>query len=105
MPLEPELLALMIDTVGIKARTGVDADRTESFGGAASVSARVEYGPKMVVDSVGRQSVASARIYIPADPVVEETAQIILPNGRSTSILRIDRVSDDIGPHHQEIYV
>ena len=95
MALEPELLALMIDTVLIKARTTVDGDRTESFGAGVSVAARVEYSPRMVVDSNGRQSIASAVVYIPAEPVVDETAQVVLPNGRATSILRVDRMSDD----------
>lgn len=105
MPLQANLLAKMIDTVQIAPRTSVDADRVESFGAAEDVKARVEASPVMIQDSRGRQSVASATIYIPAEPVVLETAKITLPDGRSPQILRVDRLSDRTGPHHQVIYV
>jgi len=91
------------ETVKIAARTGVDADRIESYGSDVRVSAYIERSPKMIRDASGREVVRSALVIIDATPIVQPTARVTMPDGTTPPILLVDRYVSLIP--HQEISV
>ena len=93
----------LTETVQIAPRTGVDADRIESFGDDAAVLAYIDRSPKMIRDASGREVVRNALVVIDETPVVETTAQLTMPDGTKPKILRVDRYVQLIP--HQELSV
>jgi hypothetical protein len=91
------------ETVQIAARSGVDADRVESFGADVPVAAYIERAPQMTRDASGREVLRSAVVIIDETPVVQPTARITMPDGKRPRILHVERYVALIP--HQELHV
>lgn len=105
MTFEPEFAEFMPETVTRKPESSKDFYAQGSFGAAVEVQCRVEASPMMVRAVDGREVVSHVRVYTAGPVGFELTDEITLPDGSKPPILRIDKVDDETGPHHEVVYV
>ena len=100
---------LMSSTVTIAARTGQDEQGKPSFGSAVTYRAHLSRHPTMVRSTDMNDVQSTQAVYLLGHPPILETAQVTLSTGDVGSteqvllqptILSIDRLFDQQGPHH-----
>lgn len=105
---------LMAETVAWRAATGYAGGGARALATAKNVSCRIEQATKRVRDAQGREVVSQTRLF--ARPACDDgTAftpgledELTLPAAyapRTPPIIRVDRVNDEDGVHHWELYL
>jgi hypothetical protein len=102
---EDEFLEMMIDTVTLERRTGVDADGVVTYGPPSVLKCRISPKPKQILTMTGREVVSTATIHLVGAPEVSPEDRVTMPDGDQPPILRVARPPDRDGPHHTEIFV
>ena len=100
-----DFVDMFADEITVEPYASQDNYGAASYGEAKAIRARVEMGPKVVVNANGEEVVSSARVYVGAAVGVRD--RITLPEDapmRQPPIIRVDPVRDENGIHHWEIY-
>jgi len=112
MPLEQELIDLMLEEVTLELRSGVP-DKFNEFSYALPITVRCKIirMNKQVVDSGGRETTSTVQVIL-ADPTIAVTVdtRLTLPvdaahpsTGERPDIIEVRSVFDDEGPYYLEI--
>ena len=99
---------LLPDSVTIEPYTGADGYGAPTFGSAISYKARIEWGPKNVLDAQGQEVVSKARVFIATSNAIDTRSRITLPAGRgpvTPPIMMVKAVTAMRKTHHTCIYV
>ncbi|MGE5619538.1 MAG: hypothetical protein ACM3US_09810 [Sphingomonadaceae bacterium] len=104
MGIDPELLALMTETVAIEPRTGVNAYGEALYGAAVQYKARIVGRIRRVTDSAGSERVSTKTITLGAAAVVSPFDRLTLPDGSRPVILAVGSYPDESGAHHTVLY-
>jgi len=112
MSLEPELLALMIDTVTVEPFSTASGAGSSSYSAAKNWHCRVQEGNKLVRDKEGREVVSTTELLL-APTSDDGTLTAIGPNDRITlpagyavrqpPIIALGRANDEDGVHHWKV--
>lgn len=105
MTLDPELRALLAQTVVVKVWVSDTAFGAPIYGPATTYEARVEGMNKLVKDMKGRDTIATSRVFVGLSAAGQPLqlgpqaarASITLPDGSSPSILSVSNVPDETG--------
>lgn len=105
MTLDPELRALLAQTVTVKPWVSDSVYGAAVYGTATTYEARVEAMNKLIKDFKGRDTIATTRVYVglsAAGTALNLGAQaarasITLPDGTSPSILSVESLPDETG--------
>ena len=98
----------MTDFVTIEPFTARDGYGDATYGAAVSYACRVMTDQQQVTTVQGEQVVSRGKIYIMGNPVIDGNDRITLPAGNvplQPPIIRVDVMTDELGPHHVEITV
>ena len=99
---------LLPDTITIEPYTGADGYGAPQFGAGVSYRARIEWGPKNVMNAQGQEVVSSARIYVSCKTAFDSRSRVTLPAGRgpvNPPILLVKPATGMRGIHHTVIHV
>lgn len=99
---------LLPDSVTIKPFTGNDGYGAPQFGAGTSYRARIEWGPKNVMNAQGQEVVSNARIFIATTAAIDSRSQVTMPAGRGPAnppIIMVKPASGARGVHHTVLYV
>ncbi len=104
MPLDPQLIELMIDTVTIEPKTGIDKFNNIQYGDAVTVQCQIERMNKRVLDRTGRELISTVGIIL-ATPELSVGAEdrVTLPDGSQPAIMEVLAVKDEVGPYYLEL--
>jgi len=105
MPLPPELLGLMNDTIVLEPRLGVDKYNDFTFGPPVSVKAYVARNFRRFLTMEGREVTSNVQVIL-ADPtvVVKSDDRLTLADGDQPSIIQILSAPDENGdPYYLEL--
>lgn len=110
MSFDQTFLELMPETVQIAPLSSRDEYGAPTYGPNVSRRARVLEALEKVVDDDGREVMATTLVWVAPDPtaglpVVSVRDRVTLPDGSTPPLLRVERVSDEDGPHHLKIYL
>lgn len=105
---------LMADSVAWRAASGYGAGGSRTLDSAKTVLCRIEQGTRRVRDAHGREVVSQTLLF--ARPACTDGSaftpslddELSLPaeySPRKPPILRLDRINDEDGVHHWEIYL
>lgn len=102
--MEPELAAMLTETVSHEAFTGQNAYGTPTYAPAVMRPCRVEYKVGPMVTATGEERTSSTRIFFDSDFTLQLRDKIVLEDGTAPQIQSIYRPRDEAGEiHHQEI--
>lgn len=83
-----------------------DAYAEASFAATGTaVRCRVEPTTKLIRTDTGEEKVTSATIYVSGVRGIGPKDKLVLPDGRTPPILRVDKHNDEDGEHHEVVYV
>lgn len=102
------LLDLLPDSVTIEPYTGADGYGAPQFGAGVVHRARIEWGPKNVLNAQGQEVVSGARIYLDRTTALDSRSRVTLPAGRgpvNPPIITIKPATAIRGVHHTVLYV
>ena len=105
MSLETAFLGMASTTVTVEPLSTHNAWGTPAYStSATSYTARVEYGPRLVVNAEGRQEVAKATVYVlSSGATIGVQDRVTLPKDTAARLIRVDTVNDEQGQHHLEL--
>lgn len=104
MPLEPDLLDLMTDTVILEPKTGVDKFGNVTYGAPVEVKSYITHYNRRVIDAQGRENVSTVQAILAQPELVVTTEdRFTLPDGSVRAIHEVVSGKDDIGPYHLEV--
>jgi len=104
MPIEPELLELMLDAVAIEPKIGVSQTNVVQYGEPRSVQCQLSWQITRLIDREGREVTSTVHVIL-AEPDLVITAddRLTLSNGDSPAILQVLGSKDDVGYYWLEI--
>lgn len=106
--LDSEWLEMMSDTITVTPflQRNARAEPIYDTANAFQVRARVEQTNREFRTNTGQVNVATTVIYTWNTPrVIGSNDKFTLPDGSTAPTLGVDRVTDDRGVHHYEIYL
>lgn len=102
--MEPELVALLTETVLLAPFLGQDAYGALSYGPAVATPCRIERHFTRTATTAGPQLIEETRVYLNGDAVIEAKTRVTFPDGLQPPIQGIKPVQDEYGArHHYEI--
>jgi hypothetical protein len=104
MPIDPELKALMTQTVKITAYSSLTNQGEPVYGAEVSYAAMVQNKDTMFRDREGRERWSNTTIYVNAASGIKPQDKLELPDGTFPKIMRVVQLPDEFGDHHVEIY-
>lgn len=104
MPLEPDLLDLMTETVTLEPAVGQDRFNNFEFGPAHPVKCYIARANRRVLNAQGRDVISTVQIFL-AEPELTVTVndRLTLPNGSVQPIHEVLGGRDDVGPYWLEV--
>ena len=107
MSLDTALLGLASTSITVTPLSTHNAWGQPVFStGTQTYTARVEYGPRLIVNAEGRQEVAAATVYVmSSSAVIGLHDRVVLPNDTAPRLIRVDRVDDEQGQHHLQLMI
>jgi hypothetical protein len=103
MALDTAFRELFSDYVTLKPRVSIDQYGSASFSVGASVAARVQGQYEIIATPDGRDKVQTGVAYLYGTPTVDTSYGMVLSDASEVSILAVDLVTDEEGPHHTVI--
>lgn len=102
-------LDMCADTVTVEPFTSYSTDgyNTPVYGAALTLRARVEQGPKQIIDAEGRMVVSTVRAYLGSTGLFTVKDRLTLPAGfapTQPALLKCEPVRDETGLHHTVLY-
>lgn len=105
MAIESLLTDLMVQTITIAAVSSKDAYGKRSWASPTSITnCRVQTGSHKVLDTVGQETIAEGKVYVPNNPSVTVNSKLTLPDGTTPPILAVETFGDERGNHHLVIH-
>lgn len=102
---DPQLAALMTDTVTLEPYSGQNSHAEPTFGAGVQYQARVVGRTRLVRDTDGQQVVSNQTVYLATIPATLTTRdRITLPDGTQPLMMMIERVPDEHGAYYVAIY-
>lgn len=105
MPLEQELIDLMIDEVTLEPATGTDKYNNFVYDTPLTgVQCQVSRTNRRVINKEGREVISTVQIIF-ADPTLEidVNTRLTLADGSQPAIIELLSASDETGPYYLEI--
>jgi hypothetical protein len=100
---EPELAAMLTETVSHEAYVGQDGYGAPQYDAAVLRPCRVEFKVGPVVTATGEERTSSTRIFFESDFTLNLRDRLVLEDGTAPQIQAIYRPRDEYGiVHHQE---
>lgn len=78
--------------------------RVKAWSAETSYAARVTYRHRLVRDKTGNQVVARGEAWIAGAPTIGLSDRLTLPDGSTPSLIAVEIVGDEIGPHHTKAF-
>jgi hypothetical protein len=105
MPIEQELLDLMLDTVTLEPSTGFTKYNDPTYGTPIAVQCHIVRMNKRALDRSGREVTSTVQVIL-ADPTLEidTNARLTLPDGSRPAIVQLNAEEDDQGPYLLEVW-
>lgn len=104
MSFENDFLDLMPHTITHSTFKSFDGYGKASYSTiSSSYTARVTYNAKLVRSFNGQEQVSSAQAVLATTKTIRTDDKLTLPSGDSPIILRIEKMSDTGGLHHQMV--
>ena len=106
MPLEPELRAMLTQTITQAPYTGQDAYGVPTYGGAFQRVARVQLRLERLTTPTGQELRSTTYVLCDGDQPVHLKDKILLPDGSSPPIQHVYQAEDPEHPgvtHHFEL--
>jgi hypothetical protein len=94
---EPELAAMLTETVTHEAYQGQDGYGSPLYGAAALRPCRVEYRVSRIVTAQGEERTSNTRIFFDTDFELKLRDRIVLADGTAPQMLMIYRPPDEFG--------
>lgn len=109
MPIDPELAALMVDTVTVEEPTGTTNSGRPTYVGASltSYTCRVEGKVRMVRDAEMKERRSTVTVYLDRPAEISPNARVTLPmrwTPRQPPIIHVKHESDEVGPYFTVVY-
>lgn len=95
--MEPELAALLNQTVTVAARTARDVYGEATWAAASTYPARVSPRVPLVQDVENDSTPISGMIHMDGDVPITTENQITMPDGSTPTIIRVDKFTDEDG--------
>lgn len=105
MPVDPDLVAMMLDVVTFYPPGTRNGYAEAPDGTAVAVTCRVESSNTMIRDSEGRERVTTATIYTDRIYGIQPSWRPVFADGTTHPVMRVDTWEDDEGPSHEVVYV
>lgn len=104
MPLEQELIDLMLDTVVLEPVTGKDKFTKLLFAEAITPRCQIVRMNKRALTESGRETISTVQIIF-AEPELEISVndRLTLSDGSNPAIIQVMAVKDDEGPYYLEV--
>lgn len=100
MPIDPELVALMQDSITIEPYTGQSVNTEETYGSSVSYTCRVVGRRKMVRTATGEEAVSQVTVWLDRVADINPRSRITLPSRftpQQPPILAIESFPDEQG--------
>lgn len=72
---------------------------------ATAVKCRVEPSTKVIRTPTGEEKITSATLYISGVKGISPKDRLVLPDGTTPPILRVDKHYDEDGEHHEVVFL
>jgi hypothetical protein len=95
--MDSELLALLKETVTRHPYSSTNNDNEYAYGASQSVTCRIEYTPKRILNDVGDEIVSVAQVYVNGTQTLDHRDKIVLPDGATPEIIKIVSLPDENG--------
>src|SRR4029450_8754005 len=106
MPMEPALKALLVQTLLIAPYTGRDSYGKPTYGSAVAVPGRIERHFQTAATTTGAQLLEDSVVFLDGEVVIDEQAQLTLPDGQIVPIQGIKfPLALDGSIHHFEVHL
>lgn len=109
MSVDPELLELFVDTVGIRPPTTQDFDGAQQAHGAAvNHKAHVSATTRELTRSSGEVLVSQAKVTFTERLAIDPKSLLVMPARfqiGEAPVLMVSESTDEIGPHHSIAFV
>lgn len=104
MPLDQDLIDLMLDTVRLELVTDVDKYNKFVYSAPVDVRCAIFKMNKQVLDRGGRETTSTLQAIL-ADPTLDVTpdTRLTMPDGSHPDIIEVLSAKDDVGPYYLEI--
>lgn len=101
--MEPELAAMLTETVSHASYTGQDGYGAPVYGPAGVRACRVEFKVAPMVTAQGEERTSQTRIFFDTDFELKLRDRLVLEDGTAPQIQAVYRPRDEFGVvHHQE---
>jgi len=98
------LADLLLQTITLERRTGLDQYGAHTYGTAESLAARVVNRLRMVRNVAGQEVTSNTTIWIIGNNDIKAVDRITLPDGTQPPIIDVLTYPDETGvTHHQEV--
>jgi len=100
--IEPDYAEMFSEVVSLIPPTSVNGygERSYTASAAASVAAHLMAENTVIRQPDGREVVQTGKAYLYGTPTVDTTYQLLLADGDTPTILSVDVVHAEDGPHH-----
>lgn len=96
-------LDLMVHTITLERRTGLDEYGDPVFGSGITLRCRVVGQERFTRAVDGQEVVSTTTVYVIGDNGIKSVDRITLPDGTQPPILATRTFPDEFGTHHQEV--
>lgn len=110
MTLSPALARLLTSSVTLSTMTGMDPYGAATYGTAKTYKARIENTQRYIKTAGGRELLSIATVYVGRTSTggyppsgLAPTGKIVLPDGTSPGILKVDQNQDADGTNHHTV--
>lgn len=106
MTIRAEFLDLMPSTVAVYKSQSRDAYGKRTFGGTATmVRCRIQGEVSVVKDPENRDVLTTGKLIMFGTPDVNVHDKVVLPDDTVATIVSVDVVDDEDGPHHTVVNI
>ena len=105
MPMDPQFLDMMPDTIQIKHRTGQDKYGKDIYGTPTDVRARVVYRMRQTFNDAGELAQSRAQVYLFGDHDIDQDDKILLPDGEEHLLVSVQRYPDQDGMYYEQLFL
>lgn len=101
---ETDFLELMTDQVSVRVKTGQDFHNQPTYAPMVVYQCWIESKQRVVRGATGEQVTIDTQVTLAEAPSIRE-GQVTLPDGSVREIMGVDRLRDEVGPHHTILYL
>jgi hypothetical protein len=103
MPMEPQFLALLTQTLTIEPFVGEDRYSKKTYGPAFTCPAWINPMPRRTTDKIQDTAWQITQAIVPDDVTITMQDRITMPDGSQPPLLEIAEGYDNNGLHHYEL--